>query len=455
MLLQTVRQVVERYDLIRPGDRGAVAFSGGPDSLTLLHLLTRLASEWDLKLHALVVDHGLRRESAQEARQAVALAQELGVDARILGGRKMGNQESGTGIGECEMTATGNVQERARKLRLHLLCQGAEALHCRWVALGHTAMDQAETVLMRAVRGTGVQGLAGMAAARAPFVRPLLGVTRTQVRRYLQQVSLRPLEDPSNATDSYFRNRLRHHVMPLLEQENPHLVRSLCRLADSCREDHQALEQLARQKLECARGDHGLDTGTLRGLLPGLLHRVLRLAHAEATGSTRRLTREHVLAMARLLRSAEGSASLDLPGVRLVREYDRLRWEDPAATTMAPGPTWELQITGPGELTLPDGRTLELWAGTAAHQGELWLSPARAPWPLSVRPPRPGDRLAVAAQKSRKVARVLMDAKIPRVARSRNPLLLCGDEVVCVVGLRVAYGYGADPGSAGIVVRLS
>ncbi len=452
-LLDHVRTMNRTHGLIAPGDGGAVAFSGGPDSLCLLHLLGQLRRDMGFEVVALHVDHGLRPGSAGEAEQAAALARGLGLEVEVL-------------RAELSLDGEGNLQQRAREARLGLLAGAAGDRGCRWVALGHTATDQAETVLMRAVRGAGLQGLAGMAAARAPFIRPLLQVERPDVRAYLQRHSLTPLEDPSNRSDLYLRNRLRRHVMPLLEQENPAVVQALCRLARSCREDDEALEAGARQLLERARDPDGVKVSELRGLLPGLLHRVLRLAYAGATGSTRRLSRMHVEQMARLLSSEQGTASLDLPGARLRREYGLLRWESEGkgegegkgkGEGKGEG-TWgePVEVAGPGVYSLPDGRSLEVrLAGPGQVAAGQTLDPVRVPFPLWARGPAPGDRVAVGHKMSRKVARLLMDAKIPRADRWRVPLVFCGDVVVAVVGVRVAHGYVGEPGGRGLVLKLS
>ena len=443
MLKQVLADILE-HDLIRAGDRGAVAFSGGADSLCLLHLLSRLAGELDLELTALHVDHGLRPGSAEEAGRAVAMARELGVEAAVLEADLQGNE------------APTNLQERAREARLGLLAEEAKHREYDWVALGHTATDQAETVLMRAVRGAGLQGLAAMARARGPFIRPLLGVTRQQTRGYVERHDLEPLEDPTNATDLYMRNRVRRRVLPELERENPAVVQALCRLADGCREDHEALDAVAGLELERARRGGGLHTSRLGQLPAGLLHRVLRLAHAAEVGHTRRLSRAHVKQAVLLLGSEDGTASLDLPGARLLREYGLLRWEVPPAAGQDRRWAERVTLTGTGSTPLPDGRGLELSYLEPDSPGEgVALDPRRAPFPLTVRGPAPGDRMAVGPNMTRKVARLLMDAKIPREDRWRVPLVFCGDEVVMVLGLRVAHGYSAVPGARGLQVKLS
>ena len=164
MLLERVERSIVARGLLAAGDRGLCAFSGGPDSLCLLHLLARLRERWSLQLVAVHVDHGLRPESADEALRVVQQAEALGVEAISRRVRV----ETGPGR---------NLQESARLVRRETLEHEARDRSAAWVALGHTAQDQGETVLMRVLRGAGPAGLSGMAWRRGRFIRPLLAVS--------------------------------------------------------------------------------------------------------------------------------------------------------------------------------------------------------------------------------------------------------------------------------------
>ena len=432
-LLAQVRRFIERHALIKPGDHGVVALSGGPDSLSLLHLLTRSRAELQLELTAVHVDHGLREGSDREAQQALALARAMDVEAVVL--------DAALGHGP-----PGNLQQRARQARLGLLERAASERACGWVALAHTASDQAETVLMRVIRGAGIAGLSGMAPRNGMLVRPLLELTRGDVASYIERHSLVPVRDPSNRSRRYFRNRVRHELLPSLERDNPRVTEALCRLARTCAEDDRALEQRASQVLrQASRPDQALDAACLRTQPAAVLHRVLRLAHAAATGSPQtRLERAHLLEMVRLLKQQHGSASLDLPGVRLQRSYDLLRWIEPGAAAVRWDP---VQVAGPGQVTLGHGLTLALHRSctAACHPGGYSLDLTRVRFPLTIRPPLPGDRMAVGPGASRKVARVLMDAKLPAAKRSQVPVILSQHKVVLVMDVRLAHGYAACP----------
>ena len=267
---------IRKRGLLDRGDHVAIAFSGGPDSLCLLHLLARLAPALDLRLVALHVDHGLRTEARQEARRADELAEEAGVPFRLLRAELGG--------------AAGNLQERARDARALLLGEAAEAEGCQRLALGHTADDQAETVIMRAVRGAGPRGLAAMAWQDGTIIRPLLATTRQEIEAYLTSLHLRPVRDPTNAGQAYMRNRVRQGVMPLLRQENPRVVDALCRLAEICREEDLALTTVCGEALvRAGEGlERGLDVRSLAGLPAAMLPRVLLLAHQQAEPTSAR-----------------------------------------------------------------------------------------------------------------------------------------------------------------------
>jgi tRNA(Ile)-lysidine synthase len=444
MLLARVHQVILTHGLITSGDRGLIGFSGGPDSLCLLQLLSELRAPLGFSLLAAHVDHGLRETSAQEAQQARQLAEELGVEAVIL-------------TAKVRRTGTGNLQERARLERARLLQEVAEERQCTWIALAHTANDQAETVIMRAVRGAGVRGLGGMARQQERIIRPLLDVTRSEIEQYLRTRPLGPILDPTNDSDRYFRNRVRHHVLPLLEQEQPSVVQTLCRLAETCREEDETLTLQARAYLERGKIEDGLDLRAWRGCSAGLLHRILRLAYHEATGSLRRLERHHVLALARLIRDPAGTAAVDLPGGRFERRYQLLLWQA-GGPLRPPWAIRERTISSPGLVPWDAARSLYLGPEGGANplrcSKDVWLDAERVPFPLIARTLRSGDRIAIGERQHKKVARVLMEAKIPRAEREKVPLLLAGQEVVAIVGLRAAYPFDGRSGGTRFCARL-
>lgn len=436
MIERAVERWVDQHQLIPVGERGIVALSGGPDSLCALAVLMALSRRRPLELVAVHVDHGLREASASEALRAVELAEGLGVRCIVRRAEGLACQR-------------GNLQERAREARLALLGEEASTHGATWIATGHTADDQAETVLMRLLRGAGPAGLAAMRPRQGVMVRPLLGTWRRDIEDYLRQRGLTPIRDPSNAGRSYLRNRVRHDVLPALEAENPSAAQALVRLAQTCREETDALEAWALETWRAARRADGLDLAALGTVPVGVLHRVLAIDVAHATGSRRRLQRVHLEALSQLVSSRAGSQSVDLPGVRVERRYGRMTVRPQLGQEKVPVVD-EQPILGVGSLALDPQRRLNVWCGPVGAGERLALADrclARRP---VVRGWRAGDRIAVGPGQHRKVSRVLLDAKLPSVERAAVPLVVVDEAVVLVVGVRRAWGWAPQEASLGV-----
>src|SRR5690606_17773217 len=206
-LLDRVEKFIKRHRLLRPGDKVLVAVSGGPDSLALLHLLTRLKEPWRLSLHALHVNHGLRSEAAQDAAFVEAMGRQWGVPVTVA-----------TVDVRAERRAGESLQQAARRVRYRVLMETAQAVGARRIALGHQADDQAETVLMRLLRDVGAAGLPSMRSRRWRFVRRLHAVDRADIETYYRDLQPEPVLEPSNLSPHSLHNRIRHHLVPLRER---------------------------------------------------------------------------------------------------------------------------------------------------------------------------------------------------------------------------------------------
>ena len=316
-LRSRVRDALEHADLARDSLL-VVAVSGGPDSLALLHALHSLSAEIGLRLHGAHLDHGLRgEESAADARFVAAEFRRLGLPGTL----------------ECAAVASVrrerklSLEEAARDVRYAFLAQVAERLDADAVALGHTADDQAETVLMRLLRGSGLAGLRGMSAlthrtlahGSVALVRPLLDVTRAEVAEFCRELGLAPRDDASNASTDMLRNRVRLDLIPYLEDYNPSVRRALLRLARSSARDLAYIEEQvdAAMLIVASRTSDGvaLDRDSFARLHPAIQAHALRRAFAMCRGSARDLEQYHVDQMARLIGGRAGT-SLDLPGGR-------------------------------------------------------------------------------------------------------------------------------------------
>ena len=218
-MLSAVLRTIAAHALLERGDRVIIAVSGGPDSMALLHILWELRDRLGLTLEVAGIDHGLRPAAAEELELVRARAEALGLPF------------IGLAVDVARHRRGAGLQDAARRARLGALATLAAEHGARRVALGHQADDQAETVLFRIVRGTGLAGLQGIPYRREPFVRPLLDLTRAEILRYLRRRSIPFVADPSNANLRFARARIRHRHLPALAEENPRVAEALVALA--------------------------------------------------------------------------------------------------------------------------------------------------------------------------------------------------------------------------------
>jgi tRNA(Ile)-lysidine synthetase-like protein len=406
--MDAVRAAIDRALARLPGGRWVVACSGGPDSTALVDALAVAGGR---ALTVVAVDHGLREAAAAEAAAVVAWAQSRGLDAESV-----------------RVVVAGKSMAAARRARYDALVAAAGRAGAGVIAVGHTASDQAETLLDRLIRGAGTRGLSAMAPARRIastgadlwLVRPLLSVPRADVEAYLAARGLTVVRDPTNEDRAYRRSRLRHDVLPLLQRERPDLDRALAATCDRLRADADALDTLAADAARRLTGPDGsLDALALAALPEALFARVV------ATHSGLVLGAVHVAAVARLCATTNGTRSLDLPaGIVAERRYGRLTFAR-RSENRAPAVTGEVAVARPGIYLLNQMQvevTPELFDS---------LGPAGAE-PLVLRHVRAGDRARLG-----KVQDLLVNAKVPRPERARLPVLARGARVLWIPGFGV------------------
>ena len=485
------------------GDGGSakvvVAVSGGADSMALLHLLTCMRTAWNLDLVVAHLDHNIRPESAADASFVGEMAGSWDLPFET------------TSLPPDALTAKGNLEATARRLRYQFLAQVAvdqQVDGCAVdVAVAHTANDQAETVLMNLIRGSGLHGLAGMQAVRplttdsrpvpgVRVVRPLLEVTRSEVVQYLREHDIPWREDASNQDRTFVRNRVRHEVLPLLKELNPRIVASLCRTATVMRGEVERAEHHTRHALEATRrssetkeplGESGrqvCDLPSFRDLSPGEQREALR-ASARELGPT--LTGLGVDTVERLRRKiceedSSGGPYSWFADLMLTRTQDAFSLHHRDITALAPGHpyldgNWQAGsptsvLSAGGEIVV-DGWTLRCeevdrrdlpydWGEkstgsprprTALNKGKLsrWEAyiDADTVQQLSLGTPRAGQRfepLGLGGH-GKALADYFTDRKVPRFLRSGWPILVDGERVVWVGGHQIAHKVRVTPGS--------
>lgn len=321
---------------VAPGDLVLAACSGGADSLSLAAALAFVASRQGLRAGGVTVDHGLQPGSAGRAADVAGLLKRLGLDPV-----------------ECiavTVAGHGGPEAAARAARYAALEAAAQQTGAVAVLFGHTLDDQAETVLLGLARGSGARSLAGMAARRGVYRRPLLSVRRSATRAACAALGLRAWEDPQNADPRFSRARVRHEVMPVLEAAlGPGVAEALARTAGLLRADAEFLDALAGMEAERGGdGGSGLLTETLAALPLAIRTRVLHAAAVRAGCPSGSLTARHVEQLAALVTGWRGQRWIDLPGgVRALRRDGQLRFTSDAAAA-GDIPAGADSITGAG-----------------------------------------------------------------------------------------------------------
>jgi len=410
------------------GARVLVALSGGADSVVLLHLLRFAARERGIAVSAAHFDHAMRPDSGRDARWAAGLCRAWEVP--FVSDRAR---------------APLRTEAEARDARYAFLRDARERMEGDWIATAHHADDQAETVLFRVLRGTGIAGLAGIAPVDAErrLVRPLLPFWRAELRRHARAHGLRWREDPTNAAADPARNRIRLELLPAIERAvAPGARRALVRLAALAREDEAAWDALLRGEMEgVAREDDGAivlvrerlagyDSPVAARLLRGLLRRLGTVPDRDGTRSA-----------LRFIGAAPSGREMALPGgIRIRTEFGEARIERAAP---APPPDLPLAIAGPrgaGTCRL-GGRELRVaWRTDGEPAGvddprAVTLPAAEVELPLLLRGRLPGDRVRTPAG-GRTLKRLFNDLRVPRSSRGRVPVLAdARGRVVWVAGL--------------------
>jgi tRNA(Ile)-lysidine synthase len=443
-LCRAVRAAIARHGLVEHGDHVLVGVSGGPDSVALLHALTLLRADYALRVTVCHVHHGLRPDADRDAAFVEALAARLGCPARIV------RVEVPRGGGR-------SPEEAARLVRHAALARVARAVGAHRIALGHTADDQAETVLMRVLQGAGPRGLAGIPRRRGRIVRPLLEVDRAAVLDHLGIHGLNAVEDVTNRDPKFLRNRVRHELLPWLAAEaGPRVPEALRRVARGAREMAEALDALVRLRLtghlRPTPVGWRLDLAALRGLPSGAVKAAVRMALVEVVAPARLgsgLRAAHLDALAALASAATG-ARVRLPaGVVIERGRDALWLLPPEAGAEA------LPLPVPGQVTV--GRMLHVAADLAtpivgrpadaasevcfdAEALGIALAPGSSAPGLLVRPRWPGERMVpFGGEGPVRLGKLLASAGAPRLARARWPILARSDgTILWIPGVRRA-----------------
>jgi len=323
MIIKKVLETIQKYNLIDKGDKVLIGVSGGPDSVALLYLLNSLRKELKISLSIAHLDHMLRKDSQVDREFVKNLARRLKLP--IIIGQ----------ISVSQLGKKGSLEEIARNIRFDFLIKTAKEISADKIALGHNLDDQAETVLMRILRGTGLQGLSAILPKKAihgyTVIRPLLKVRRKDIAAFLKKRKIQTRLDKTNLDQAYFRNKIRRRLIPFLEAGyNGHIKEVLSNLAESAAQDYDYLSNISSRAIKslvkpAAGNKLNLYLQKLLQLHPAIRRMVIRMAISEVKGNIRRITFKHMQEIEDLIETRPVNSVVDLPkGISVTKKKTQL-----------------------------------------------------------------------------------------------------------------------------------
>lgn len=466
-LVRKTEGTINAYGMFQSGDSVLVGVSGGPDSVALLYVLSRLAPRFSLSLGVAHLNHSLRQtDSDHDAAFVASLAKKLNLPCHI----------HQTDVRAYQRRHRLSTEEAARRVRYAFYDRIAAAYRFDKVALGHHSDDNAELVIMHLLRGSGPTGLAGIPPVRAgTIVRPFIEIGRAEIMDFLEANELAYVCDRSNQDPRFLRNRVRLELMPALKKAyNPLIAQSLNRVASIFRSENEWMEAMVTPLYDRALAESQehrtiLWASKLDNLPPAAVRRILRRAIAGVKGDLRRIGFAHICAVERLVAAGPNIGRLDLPDrISVRRENERLIFaketmplrsanglRGKGAQWILPAPQFDYEITGPGIVRIPEvGQSFKFEALEKIDLEEIrqaghsvaFFDMDKVLFPLQVRNCRAGDRfIPLGMTGGQKVKKYFSDNKVPGPQRVRCPLLLCGGKVIWVAGYRIADGVKVQP----------
>jgi tRNA(Ile)-lysidine synthase len=465
MLAGRVLRFIERHRMFQPGDRVVVGLSGGADSMALTEVLFELRDRLEIELVLAHLNHGLRAEANDDEEFCRSVAANKGlpfVSSRI-------------DVAERARKQGRSLEDAGREARYEFLDAQADSFEARKMALGHTLDDQAETFLLRLLRGSGARGLSGMNPVRTTgasarwLVRPLLEVRRADIEDYLDQKAAPFVQDPTNVDLRFTRNRIRHQELPrLTEAFNPRLSEALARSASLLREEEEWMEaetsRIFRALAEKKDSAVHLDRAALAGHPRALRRRLIRRAVQEMRG-LEGISQRHVEDVLTLVEDGQSGQEIHLPGLVVGRSFGQIRFQ--RRSREAGYNAFEYRLTIPARVRIPECSGI-----LSAQVDEAGREARRPPVgnavvvgfhgsvpELRVRNPRSGDRFhPLGAPGSKPLSRYLMERRVSREWRTKTPILVRSgsgeaEEILWVVGHGVSEASRVSPGSSRLDLR--
>jgi len=452
-MLDRIAEFIASHEMFSVGSRVGVAVSGGADSVFLLHALRELAPRWNLDLSVVHVDHGIRGKASQDDAEFVRdLAAKFSLPFHIL---------------SVNLPAVaGNLEETARDVRRGFFGGLIEEGTVNRIATAHTRNDQAETVLYRMLRGSGLAGLSGiLPVTREGLVRPLLEIDRAEIECWLRERAIEWRTDETNRDISYARNRLRHEILPQLrDQFNPRLDEALANMATLAQDEESYwADELDRYPFR----HQTLNALDLAKVPTAVARRLIRRAIERVKGDLRQIDFQHVERILRMASKGEGHDRVQIPGLDVFRSFEWIRLT-PTGLNIDNKHGFSLPLPAPGSVELPDGSariTLQVLEKPEAGQpyatvvNELdWqrLTTLNGVLPsLELRNWRPGDRYRRVGQShEQKIKFLFQEARVPLWERRNWPIITYNEAIVWIRRFGASAEFAAGP-STRVVLQVA
>lgn len=436
-IIQKVKKTIEKYNMLTVADHVLVGLSGGPDSVCLLYLLHLLKPEYKLKISAAYIDHGLRPEDIpKEIEFCNLLCKSLDIPFHT----------KAVDVKTYAVQEKINLQEAARILRYASLEQISLLIKAHKIAIAHNADDQAETVIMRLLRGAGPAGLSGIHPVRKKIIRPLIEVEREEIENFLREKNMAYITDPSNESLKYLRNRIRYTLMPIIKSISPQAIKIISKTAEILREENDYINITVSKtlmRLISRKTDQKVELfcNPMEPLNIVILRRALRVA-IDGVRDLRGITFEHIEEIIKLIKNGKPGDRIYLPkGIRVIKGYSTV-----VITAEPPQRLSTYEVTQPGDIFLKEASVVlslkEIKREELPNFGDgkntIYLDMDKLKFPLIIRARRPGDYFyPFGFGKRKKLQDFFVDEKIPRDERDIVPVIESNGSIVCIAGYRL------------------
>ena len=435
--------VIRKHKMFAFGDGVVVGLSGGADSVALLHILISVCTEMEIRVFAAHVNHNLRGASAiSDENFVIRLCSNLGISLRVC-------QADVRGLAEAEGIG---IEDAGRKLRYEYLRTAKAEFGAQKIAMGHNQDDSAETVIMNLCRGAGLKGLCGIAPVQGDVVRPLIEAPRHEIEDYLSCHSIGYINDETNFSNEYTRNRVRHIVLPMIiAHVNPNATEVIAKSAMLCAADEDGLAAAAHdafskciemdtsEKMVLNSPEISLNILQLSALPPAICMRVIREALRRLRGTTQ-LADIYACHMQNVLDIACGRTGREthLPGVRVLRDYGRLRFiRAERATGCMHDKGWAYPLALDEPVFIPEINKTVSFTCSAPKSADSLCTKAfnydNVMGTLAMRTRLPGDRIRLEGVGTKKLKDYFIDEKTPREVRDSIPLLADGNDILWIL----------------------